>query len=92
MGEPNVTTHYLENQECGTSSSHVEPTNGGSTSITTKPWSICKPAQSKKYLLGKEMSQHKVSQHPNVKEYIEVNQHLRLDLTKLQEVTVLEYQ
>nr|POF26817.1 hypothetical protein CFP56_47184 [Quercus suber] len=26
----------------------------------------------KKYLLGKEMSQHKVSQHPNVKEYIEV--------------------
>ncbi|KAL0008520.1 hypothetical protein SO802_010022 [Lithocarpus litseifolius] len=42
--------------------------------------------------LGKEMSQHKVNQHPNVKEYIEVNQHLRLDPTKLQEVIVLEYQ
>ncbi|KAK7840008.1 hypothetical protein CFP56_017329 [Quercus suber] len=28
MREPNVTTHCLENQECGTSSSHVEPTNG----------------------------------------------------------------
>ena len=27
MREPNVTTHSLENQEHGTSSSHVEPTN-----------------------------------------------------------------
>ena len=27
MREPNVTAHSLENQERGTSSSHVEPTN-----------------------------------------------------------------
>ena len=27
MREPNVTAHSLENQEHGTSSSHVEPTN-----------------------------------------------------------------
>ena len=28
MREQNVTTHCLENQEHGTSSSHIEPTNG----------------------------------------------------------------
>ncbi|KAK7839118.1 hypothetical protein CFP56_018737 [Quercus suber] len=94
--EPNVTARSLENQEHGTSSSHVEPSNRIAPPPQTSkeayvsqhsqkiPISNCK--------LGKEMSQHKVSQHPNVKEYNEVNQHLRLDPTKLQEIIVLECQ